>query len=313
MRPGVVVVGSYAVGLSIVSDALPAPGQTVLGRGFAMGPGGKGSNQAIGAARLGAHVAFVARLGDDAFADAAVDLYAREGVDAGAVRRTPGVSTGAGIILIDARGQNRIVVDPGANALLTPADVEAALDALRARMRIRVVLAQLEIPLETALAAMRAGRQLGALTILNPAPAQPLSPGALAHVDVVTPNESEARVALGLAPDAEADEAQLAEELRRWGARWAVVTLGGRGALLADERGVRRFPAERVPVVDATGAGDAFNAALAVALAEGCPLDDAIAWANKAGAHCVQRAGVVPGLPRREEMPPLACSGMEGG
>jgi ribokinase len=269
----IAVVGSYGVGQTFVVERTPRLGETVIGRQFRLDPGGKGSNQAIGAARLGAEVAFLTAVGQDAFGDGAVELWAAEGVDAGAVLR-PDLPTMAAAIVVEASGDNRIIVVPGALDALTPEHVDGFEEEIAAA---DVLLVQLEIPLATALRALEVGRAVGVRTILNPAPApaEPLSP----RCDYVVPNETEA-------PSVRGSTAV------------QVTTLGEQGARLGDEL-VPPFSAD---VVDTTGAGDAFCAAFAVALAEGVDDLEAVRWGCAAGAHMVEHEGVVPGLPTRAEL-----------
>lgn len=299
VQPRVTVVGSFAVGLTLRSDRFPVKGETLLGRDFDMGPGGKGSNQAVQAARLGADVEFVARLGEDNFGEIGTRLYAAEGVRTTYLLRTPERNTGVGFIVLDAHGDNFIILDPGANALFSPMDVE------RARERIEnshVVITQLEIPLETAGHALKLARQAGATAILNPAPAVQVPAELLQYADVVTPNETELRILLGRAPDDPADSLDLAHELLRMGVRNVVVTRGARGALIVTENGYHSMAADPVQVVDSTGAGDAFNGTLATALGSGMPLEPAVRRAVAAGALACTKLGVIPSLPRQSEL-----------
>lgn len=295
-----VVVGSYAVGLTIRTDVFPIPGETRLGSGFEEGPGGKGSNQAIGLARLGAGVSFVGCVGDDRFGREALELLAREGVDTGSVRVVDRVPTGVGFIVLDADGNNLIVLDPGANGRLDGALVREALAGSIGAGDL--VLTQLEISEAAAAAALGAGRAAGATTVLNPAPARVLDAATLAAVDVLSPNETELRILSGLDPDASADDAVLAEGLLARGVGAVVVTRGSAGALVVTRDGSRSIAAPRVEVVDSTGAGDAFNAALAARLLTGDSIADAAAWAVAAGALACTRSGVVPSLPTRAEL-----------
>lgn len=299
MLPSVIVVGSYAVGLTMRTGRFPVPGETTLGSGFDEGPGGKGSNQAIGVARLGAPARLVACLGQDRFADAALALYRAERVDARHVRAIKGTTTGVGFIVVDARGENLIVLDPGANALLDVAAVERVESEISTG---DVVLTQLEIAEEPARAAMMAGRRRGARTILNPAPARRLAAASLASVDVLTPNETELRILLGREPDDPTDDAELARELLRQGVGVVVVTRGAAGALVVEPSGTRDVAAPRVAVVESTGAGDAFNAALAASLVGGITLTAAVERAVVAGALACTRRGVVASLPTRDEL-----------
>ena len=268
----VAVVGSYGVGLTVELERLPEAGETVIGRRFRIDAGGKGSNQAIGAVRLGAEVDFLTAVGDDAFGHEAIALWQHEGVRAEAIL-TP-AATMAAPILVEPNGENRIVVVPGALQHLTTAHVDGFSHRIA---RADVLVVQLEIPVWTALYALEVATAAGVRTILNaaPAPAEPIAP----ICDYVTPNESEAAMVAG--------------------ARATVVrTLGDEGAELRGER-IPAFPAE---VVDTTGAGDAFTAAFAVALAEGRDDREAVRWGCAAGAHMVEHPGVVPGLPTRDEL-----------
>jgi ribokinase len=302
-RPRITVVGSFAVGMTLRAPRFPVAGETLIGSDFDMGPGGKGSNQAVGAARLGAESHLVAVIGTDLFGDVAARLYAQEGVGTAHLRRTSERNTGVGFITLNAQGQNHIVLDMGANHLLAPADVDAA-EALIASSQ--AVLSVLEIAPATAARAMQLGRQHGVTTILNPAPAQPLDDALLAAVDVLTPNESELRLLCGRAPDDPTDTLTLAKELQARGARHVVVTLGSQGALIITAEGeVQPVLGQPVNVVDTTGAGDAFTSALATALAEGEPLITAVRFATFAGALACTKLGVVPALPRRAEVEAL--------
>ena len=299
-RPVITVVGSFAVGLTLRAPRFPVAGETLLGTDFDMGPGGKGSNQAVGAARLGAESHLVGLIGEDTFGDMAVLLYQREGVGMEHLRRTAERNTGVGFITLNAAGENHIVLDMGANHLLTPAAVDAA-EALIARSQ--AVLTVLEISPATAARAMAVARAHGVISILNPAPAQALGDDVLAAVDVLTPNETELRIISGLAPDDATPTLELAHRLQARGVRQLVVTRGGQGALVVTADGAtHHVPSVSVPVVDTTGAGDAFTCALAVALAEGRPLLEAARFAAVAGALAVTRLGVIPALPTRAEV-----------
>ena len=271
--PRIAVVGSYGVGLTFGSERVPERGESGIGTLFRRDHGGKGSNQAVGAARLGAEVALLTAVGDDAFGEGAFDLWAEEGVDAAAVVRSPSPTMTAAI-LVEAGGDNRIVIVPGALSALAPAHVDGFAAQIAAA---DVLLVQLEIPVETALHALEVGRAAGVRTILNPAPAPPapIDPAA----DYLVPNESEA-----LAVDGASGT--------------LVVTLGEQGARLAGTQ-IPAFPAAPV---DTTGAGDAFCAAFAVALADGAEDAEAVRWGCAAGAHMVEHEGVIPGLPTRAEL-----------
>jgi ribokinase len=268
----VAVVGSYGVGLTVELDRVPNAGETIVGRTFRTDHGGKGSNQAIGAARLGAEVHFLTAVGDDAFGQGAIALWEEEGVHAEAI--VAPATTMTAPILVEPNGENRIVVVPGALKHLSPAHVDSFSDRIAAA---DVCVVQLEIPVWTALYALEVAAAAGVRTILNPAPAppEPIAP----RCDYVTPNESE------VAAVRECDAT-------------LVLTLGDEGAEL---RG-KRIPAFAADVVDTTGAGDAFTAAFAVALAEGNDEREAVRWGCAAGSHMVEHHGVVPGLPTRDQL-----------
>ncbi len=269
----IAVVGSYGVGLTFGVDRAPERGETLIGSLFRTDDGGKGSNQAVGAARLGAEVTLLTAVGQDLFGDQAYQLWERERVDAAAVVRAP-EPTMTAAILVEPSGDNRIVIVPGALSTLTPEHV----DDFRSQIAAAdVLLVQLEIPVATALHALDVARATGVRTVLNPAPAPgiPIRP----HADYLVPNETEA-------PAVAAAEGTL------------VLTLGDRGARLGGEL-VPAFPAR---AVDTTGAGDAFCAAFAVALADGASDLDAVRWGCAAGAHMVEHPGVIPGLPTRAEL-----------
>jgi ribokinase len=298
--PRVSVVGSYATGLTLKVNRLPCAGETVLASGYRVDYGGKGSNQAVGCARLGAEVAFMARIGNDTFGEMALQLYREEGIDVTFVRESSGHHTGVGFILVEAgTGNNCIALDPGANESLSPADVAQCDPAFNSAA---VVLTQLEIPGAAAEAALTRGRAHGATTILNPAPVRPLPASLLQLVDVLTPNQTEACVLTGRSPEAVVEPERLARELIQAGARQVVMTLGDKGALLVSASSFRHFPAPRMSAVDTTGAGDAFNAGLATSLASGETIEAAVEFAVLTGSLAVTREGVIPSLPRREEV-----------
>jgi ribokinase len=298
--PRIVVVGSYATGLTMRVKRLPSPGETVLASGYRVDYGGKGSNQAVGCARLGAEVSFVAKIGQDNFAHMALRLYREEGIATEFIRQVSDQPTGVGFILVEeGTGNNSIALDPGANELLTPEDVAACDRAFEAAA---VVLTQLEIPVVAAEAALSRGRASGAVTILNPAPVRPLPPSVLALVDVLTPNQTEAKVLAGRNPDAKAEPEDLARELLRMGVKNVIMTLGEEGAMVVTQSSCKHIAAIRVSAVDTTGAGDAFNAGLATALARGETLESAAAFAVATGGLAVTKEGVIPSLPKVEDV-----------
>ena len=291
----VVVVGSYNVGLTVVSATLPTAGQTVLGHTFDLGPGGKGSNQAIGAKRLGADVTLVAKVGTDTFGNDAVALFDREGLSGPGILRSE-AHTGVGLILVDDEGRNVISVAPGANAELSDEDLSTTGDVFQPD---GYLLCQLECSVELFAAAARRARAAGMTTVLNPAPAQRLDDAVLALVDILTPNETELGIVGGTAGD---DVERSARSLIDRGVGEVVVTLGERGALRVTHESARTFPAPTVRAIDTTGAGDAFNAGLVTALSRGQRMEEAIVLGCRAGAYCVTRIGVIDGLPTREQL-----------
>ena len=293
------VVGSYVQGLTIRVPRRPVLGESLVGDSFDMGPGGKGTNQAIAAARLGADVHLLACLGDDVFGERALKLYADEGISTEHIHQMPGAHSGIGFVNVLPSGENWITVDMGVNMKMTPGHVQAC-EPLIADCDI--LMTQFELPPETVAAALALGKANGALTILNPAPARPADPQLFADVDVLTPNAIEARVLLGLPPDAALDEAYLARRLLDHGIGAVVMTLGDRGALLVTEEETIEIPALPIQAVDVTGAGDSFNAALAVSLGEGAVLEAAVRFAVDAGAYTVRHIGVIDGLPTRAEL-----------
>lgn len=297
MSTRVAVVGSYNVGLTVQSPRMPAMGETVLGESFLEGPGGKGSNQAVAAARLGAEVHFLGCVGRDRYGDDALELWDREDVYAHVRRDSE--HTGVGVIVVFPDGENAIIVAPGANASLSPNDVDGMEETIAS---CHVLLLQLETPVATALQAAKVAHAHGLRVVLNPAPAQPLPEELFRYVSVLTPNESEAHVLLGEAPDAGLEPGELVRRLSDLGADTVVLTQGKAGVTVGHPDGIEQVATPTIEAVDPTGAGDAFNGALAVALAEGRSVLEASRWAAHAGAYCATHMEVIPGLPARNEL-----------
>ena len=314
VRPRVIVVGSVNVDLVALVERLPAPGETVTGGTFARHHGGKGGNQAVAAARLGAPVAFVGAVGGDAFGSEARAALEADGVDCAELATLPDLATGVALILVDATGENAIAVASGANAGVTPGSVAASLARLRPGPS-DVVLVGTEIPLPAVAAALTAGRAAGAVTVLNPAPATGIGAAMLAAADVITPNRTEMRQLADAAAArtghswSTADTEERARALLEAGAegpavgRAVVVTLGPGGSLVL-ERGAGGVVAtdvapHRVTAVDSTGAGDTFSGALAVALAEGRDIGEGARWAGAAAALATTSVGAREGMPTR--------------
>lgn len=308
-----VVAGSLNMDFVVAVDRLPAPGETVLGADFRMIPGGKGANQACAAARLGSgatSVRMIGRVGKDVFGDHLKASLSAAGVDVGAVHAARSLATGVALISVEKSGQNSIVVAPGANHALRAADVEAMRSIFAGA---RLALFQLESPLDTVAAALRLAREEGAKTILDPAPAQPLSQELLAEVDILTPNETEALLLLGRPPGrVELDDAAaLARLLLARGPRAVLLKLGDRGCCYLDAAIELSSPAFSVAARDTTAAGDVFNAGLAVALAEDRALPDALRFANAAAAISVTRAGAQASVPSRAEVDQFLAGGFQ--
>lgn len=264
-----------------------------------MAPGGKGANQAVAAARAGGRVTFLARVGEDVFGARAMANFEADGIDARFIMRDGRAASGVALINVAASGENSISVASGANALLAPEDVQGAEKAFE---RAEIVLMQLETPLETVRAAARIARARGIPVILNPAPARPLGDDLLGSVSVITPNESEAEMLTGIKFGTEADAKQAAAALRARGPRLVIITMGERGCYVAGDEFEGRVPAFQMTPVDTTAAGDIFNGALAVALAEKHPLPDALRFASAAAALSVMKLGAQPSAPTRQEI-----------
>lgn len=302
--PALVVVGSLNMDFVVSVGRLPVPGETVLGRDFRMIPGGKGANQACAAGRLsagGVAVRLIGRVGYDVFADHLKASLAAAGVDVSAVSATKSQPTGVALIWVDQQGQNSIVVASGANYALAAADVEAMRKVFQGAS---LALFQLETPLDTVAAALALARAEGLRTMLDPAPAQPLPTELLACVDILTPNENEALMLLGRPPARVSREEapSLAEALRSLGARSVVLKLGDQGSYYCGDEGRYHTAAFPVEVRDTTAAGDTFNAALAVVLAEGQTVERALLFANAAAAISVTRLGAQVSAPARPEV-----------
>jgi ribokinase len=302
MKP-IVILGVFVADTAYRAARQPRMGETILGDSFALGPGGKGSNQSVAAARAGGDVTFITRLGQDTFADMAMATWADAGVKP-AVTRDPHSYTGAAYIFVDsATGDNAIIVAPGAASAISESDIDSQRDLIAGA---GVFVTQLEQPLPAALRALQIARESGVTTILNPAPAAPLPQGMLALCDYVTPNESEAEALTGLPVTTISEAEAAARALRAMGAGAAVITLGDKGALFHDGRVFVHVPAITPgPVVETTGAGDAFNGGFAVALAEGRDPVAAVRFGCATAGISVTRPGTAPAMPSRAEIDSL--------
>ena len=303
MAGHITVLGIFVADATFRTGRLPGMGETVIGESVALSPGGKGSNQAVAAARLGAKVRFISRIGRDAFADMGVAAWADAGVEP-LVARSDSAATGAAAVLVDAHtGENAIVVCPGAASEISEADIDAAADAIRSAA---VFVTQFEQPLPAAARALAIAREAGVTTVLNPAPAAEAPKDMLRLSDYVTPNEAEAEALSGIPVGDEDGARRAAAALRDRGAGRAVITLGARGALFDGPGGAAFVPAFRAgPVVETTGAGDAFNGAFAVALAEGRDPGWAVRFACAAAGISVTRSGTSQSMPNRTEVEAL--------
>lgn len=297
--PRICVVGSANVDLTFRTPRLPAPGETLAGRAFHLGMGGKGANQAVAAARLGAKVALVARVGKDAFGQEALSRYRADSIDTTFVRQDAKSPTGTAAIVVDDAAENCIIVVPGANASLSQEDVREAASVIQ---NADVLLCQLETPLDATLEAFRLARAAGVRTVLTPAPVTMLPDDLLHLCDLCVPNKTEMESLVGRKVDGLNDAETAARILQALGVGRVIVTMGGGGALLVDGDGAMHVPAVTVEAVDPTGAGDAFTAALAVSLAQGWSIRDAARRAAKVAALTVMRMGTQAAFPSQAEV-----------
>jgi ribokinase len=299
MRNDVVVVGSYNTDLTIRTGRLPRPGETVIDGLFSKGGGGKGANQAVAAARAGADVSFVARVGDDTHGREGLQRLKEEHVNTQYVIQDSETSTGVAFILVDKHGENSIVVAAGANARLSPSDIEKAMPAISGA---RVLLAQLESPLDAVGSAIHLARRKGAVVMLNPAPAQPLEDALLCNVDIITPNRLEAEMITGMKISDEASLRSVARRILGFGIKHAIITLGPRGVIWATKDAVEVIPAYQVRAIDSTGAGDVFSGSLAAFLAEGMAVEESVRMAIASASISVTRIGAQVSAPLRSEV-----------
>jgi len=295
----IVVVGSTNTDMVVKAARIPAPGETILGGRFLMNPGGKGANQAVAAARLGAEVVFIAKVGDDLFGREAKALFAKENICTDYVLTDPSEPSGVALIMVDAKGENCIAVASGANGTLMPEDIEGVEDIIA---QSDLLLMQLETPLETVRYAADVAVNLGVPVILNPAPACELPSDLYDCLEVITPNESEAELLTNIKVTDEASAEAAARVLCDKGVRQVVITMGAKGAYVFDGEDGVMVPAFKVEAVDTTAAGDVFNGALAVALTEELELEEAVRFASKAASISVTRMGAQASAPRREEL-----------
>ena len=302
MAARIVVVGSFNTDLVSYVGRMPRPGETVHGDSFMTGAGGKGSNQAVSAARLGAEVTFIGRLGKDVFANLAYELWDAEGINSDYVVQDEESATGVAPIFVDSAGENMIVVVLGANSRVKSSDIDAARERIAAA---DVLVVQLEINTDMVTYALQVAKEVGITTILNPAPAAPIARETIQLADYLTPNETELE---SLSGGPVSDVAAAARSLMTREEQTVVVTMGAQGAQVVSRDQTDLLPTFKVDVVDTTGAGDAFNAALAVGLAEGKSLEEAVRFANATAALCVTKAGAADSTPHRADVDALLAT-----
>ncbi|MBG9378740.1 ribokinase [Panacibacter sp. DH6] len=298
-KPSIVVVGSSNTDMVIKSPYLPKPGETILGGTFFMNAGGKGANQAVAAARLGGNVSFIAKVGNDVFGKEAVTGFQKEGIDTAYVFTDATQPSGVALINVDDNGENCIVVASGANAALSTTDIDNARDKI---INASIVLVQLETPLTTVAHVAALANDYGVTIILNPAPATKLDDALLAHIAVITPNQHEAAMLTGIEVNDTASAKHAAKILHGKGVKTVIITLGADGALLYHNDFFTGVASPVVKAADTTAAGDVFNGALAVALAEGKSVQHAVAYACSAAAISVTRLGAQASAPYRNEV-----------
>lgn len=298
-RPKICVVGSSNMDLISKIPRLPKMGETLVGHSFHMGCGGKGANQAVMAAKLGAQVTMVTKLGRDPLGEMTFKNYRDLGIDTAYIFFDEKRFSGVAPILVDDQGRNMIVIVPGANDGLSPEDARTAQKAI---LSADILICQLEVPIETTLEAFRIAKEGGVRTILNPAPAHPLPDELYKLSDIFAPNETETELLIGMPVKTLEEAEEAAKKLRQAGPETVIITLGEKGALLVDEEGTTHVPAVETDAVDTTGAGDAFIGSLAYFLAEGRPMRDAIRRANAVAAISVTKVGTQVSFPTREEV-----------
>lgn len=297
--PEVLVVGSSNTDFVISTERLPTPGETLQGGTYFRTAGGKGANQAVAAARAGAQVTLVAHIGQDNFGKQTLIGLQKEGIDISKIFAETDLPSGLAFVLVDAQGENSIVVAPGANAALLPSHIEAVESSFA---RADICLLQLEIPLETVSCSISLATKHNLPVILNPAPAQKLPREILSELFLLTPNETEVEILTGIRPNTDKDAIKAAKILQAQGVKTVLITLGARGSLLVTDLEIYRLPTFPVKVKDSTAAGDAFNGALAYSLGSGVPFKKAIRFASCAGALAVTQLGAQPSLPTKQQI-----------
>ena len=299
MRNKILVVGSSNTDMVIQSAKLPAPGETILGGQFLMNPGGKGANQAVAAAKLGGAVTFIARVGDDLFGENAISGFQKNKIDTRFIAIDKQQASGVALIMVDGVGENCISVALGANAKLSPADIDASAPVMP---EVAYLLVQLEIPIATVQHAIQKAVENGIKVVLNPASAQQLPDDLYANLSIITPNETEAALLTGLSVDSDDAVKEAAHRLQGKGVETVIITRGSKGSYVLSPQGDFFVEGIKAKALDTTAAGDTFNGALVVGLTEGMSLTEAVAFANKAAAISVTRMGAQSSGPTRQDM-----------
>lgn len=297
----IIVVGSTNIDMVVKSSHIPSPGETVLGGAFLMTPGGKGANQAVAIARLGGKVSFISKVGNDIFGKQSIQLFDEEGIDISNLLSDNKNPSGVALITVDKLGENSIVVASGANAYLTPENVKSAFDS-GCIEEAKIILMQLEIPIDTVKFTVTAARQKSVFVIINPAPYNPAVEGVFENIDIITPNITEAEQLSGIKIKDIETAKKAAMVIHKKGVKHVIITLGKLGALLLEEGKPQLIEAPVVEVIDTTAAGDVFNGALAVAIAEDKSLTEAVKFACKAATLSVMKMGAQSSIPYRNEM-----------
>lgn len=295
----IVVIGSTNMDMVVKATHIPVPGETVLGGAFLMNPGGKGANQAVSVARLGGEVTFISKVGNDVFGKQSTQAFEEEGIDISGVLEDNDAPSGVALITVDESGENSIVVASGANLNLSPQDVETYLEKTS---DVEIILMQLEIPMDTVKFTARYALAHGIKVILNPAPSNPLVQELFHMIDIITPNSNEAEMLTGIAVKDVVSAKAAAEYLYSQGVKNVAITLGAKGAVLLNEQGFYEIPATKVDAIDTTAAGDVFNGALAVAVAEGKDLLASVRFACQAASITATRMGAQSSIPYRKEL-----------
>ncbi|MBE6232061.1 MAG: ribokinase [Bacteroidales bacterium] len=298
MSNKIMVIGSSNTDMTVITDRLPVPGETVLGGRFAMGPGGKGANQAVAAQRLGGNVSFICKVGNDIFGDNAIKHYLNEGMDTSGIMRSNQPS-GVALISVDKKAENCIVVASGANADITEADIEAHRKEIE---EASILLLQLEIPVEAVVRAAKIGHEAGNYVILNPAPACELPEEIYQYISLIIPNQTEIALMTGVEARDEEGAANAVEVLRKKGVQDVIVTMGSKGSMVYHEGKAEFVPSKKVNAVDTTAAGDTYCGGLCVALSEGKDIIEAARFATAASALTVQKQGAQESIPYRKDI-----------